>query len=252
MTRQEQLSARFITHLLHTAKGRAHVLNQLADAEDSDEVRIFEILLSKVDDPQLAKMIGRHMADEKRHAEMFRECVARQGVAPGPVPEHLKLLPRLDRRLGGLLDREITDGKGIMQAYVLLQVIEERAVTQFAMFEPVFERFDPLTARVLAEIGRDEVRHLKYCHAIARRYAPSAHELAQTLEKYRTVEALAFAETSLENLKYTVALGLVEMNPLELLLYRGISEVAARTGGNRTRFFGDAPERVDTTLAMAA
>ena len=45
-----------------------------------------------------------------------------------PVPDELKLMDRIDRKLGGFWDRPINDDRGVMEAYSLLQVIEERAL----------------------------------------------------------------------------------------------------------------------------
>src|SRR5262249_13554189 len=148
----------------------------------------------------LARMIRRHQADEERHAEMFRACLARTGVDPGPVPEEVKMLVLLDRALDGICARPIVDRAQVMEAYVLLQVIEERAVTQFALIEPTFRRLDPQTADVLVAIGKDEERHLRYCHAIGRRYAPSPEAHRATLERFRAVEARTFAVGSLANM----------------------------------------------------
>ena len=87
MRMTDKLTRLYIESLFATHRGRAHVLNQAAEAEDSDEGQVFEQLLTQVDDPRLHKLIQRHAADEKKHAELFRECVKRQGVEPGPVAE---------------------------------------------------------------------------------------------------------------------------------------------------------------------
>src|SRR5688572_9750926 len=160
----ETLRRRYMTRLLQNPRGRAHVLTQLADAEASGEGAVFDRLLSHVDDPKLQKMIRRHAADEIRHAEMFRSCLPRTGVAAAEVPAELRLIDRLDAATGHLLDRGIRGPEDIMEAYLLLQVIEERAITQFRFFEEIFREIDPETADVIAAIAKDEERHLKYCH----------------------------------------------------------------------------------------
>src|SRR5262245_5446948 len=112
MTVQEKLMRRYLGRLLATQPGRAHLLGQLAEAEDSDEGAIFDALLAKVDDPELSRLIRIHQADEKRHAAMFRECVARSGPAVAPAPEETKLLAQLDVALGGFMSRPIRDRLG--------------------------------------------------------------------------------------------------------------------------------------------
>ena len=255
---RDRLAMRYMTHLTQTSEGRSHLLTQLADAEDNDEGRLFDRVLARVDDPRFEKLVRRHQSDEKRHAALFRECAARTGVTPVPVPDRLQMLPRLDRALGARFDQAITSRIAVMQAYVVLQVLEERAVTQFPMFQAVFARFDPKTAAVLASVAVDEARHLKYCHAIARHYAPSPAVHAATLADYRQIEAQAFSENSRDNVRYTMEQGLVRVSPVEGAFWKGLTELTVRTGGNRTPYFGAAPERpradrdVSEDLAMAA
>src|SRR5687768_15942794 len=85
-TFSERLSRRYLSRLLAHPKGRAHLLTSLADAEANGEGAVFDRLLSRVDDPQLQKMIRRHAQDEIRHAAMFRACAARAGAEPDPIP----------------------------------------------------------------------------------------------------------------------------------------------------------------------
>src|SRR3954452_9116550 len=115
-------------------------------------------------------MIVRHRDDEIRHGQLFRDCVRRTNVDPGPVPADVKILDRLSAKLGGFFEQPITDGRGVMQAYLVLQVIEERACEQFAMYIRVFSKCDPETPAVFEAIANDEARHLKYCHAISKHY----------------------------------------------------------------------------------
>ncbi len=256
-----QLTDKFMDRLLSTKAGRAHVLNQAAEAEDSDEGVFFTELLSKVDDPQLQKMIRRHEADEKRHAAMFREAVERQGVTPGPVPESLRMIDNIDRALGGFFEEPIVDDEGVMNAYLLLQVIEERAATQFAMFEPVMRKYDPESADVLASIAKDEERHLKYCRAISRRYAPDEKTRVAQLQKYREVEARVFAQNSATNLNYALDHGLVKSGRLERMGWRLLAKVTvAGDRLDKTPFWNEAarpetecfkPDSVAAIVAMS-
>jgi len=119
------LTKMFFESVVRTPKGRALILNQIADAEDNGEAQVFDQALAKVDDSKLAKMIERHRDDEIRHGRLFRECIARTGFDPGPVPAETKLLDRMNRALGGFFDAPIEDTRGVMRAYLILQVIEE-------------------------------------------------------------------------------------------------------------------------------
>jgi rubrerythrin len=254
-TVSERLRRRYLSRLIAHPKGRAHLLTALADAEASGESAVFDRLLSKVDDPQLQKMIRRHADDEIRHAEMFRACAARAGVEADPIPAKLRVIDRLDVATGHLLDRGVRGPSDVMEAYLLLQVIEERAISQFGLFEEMFRPVDPETADVLAQVARDEERHLKYCHAIARRYAPDAATHAETLQRFRDIEARSFSENSRENMRWLIARGYVAIGSAERLFWLGMAELNEWTGHEeRTPFWDQPPARAidHATLAAAA
>ena len=250
----ELINQRLMERLLSTPWGRAHVLSLLADAEDSDEGAIFELLETRVGDEQLQKLVRIHKQDEKRHAQMFTACVARQGVDPGPVPEHLKLIRRIDAVLGGIFEGGVETDLDVMQAYLVLQVIEERAITQFTFMAPIMRRFDPASADVMDEVASDEVRHLKYCQAIARRYAPSENEREETLRRYRQVEARCFSDNGRANLQHILANELAPQRPLEYFLWRALVRLPVRRPEATTSHFAtdESTSRADQTLATAA
>ncbi|HEX6836233.1 MAG TPA: ferritin-like domain-containing protein, partial [Polyangia bacterium] len=175
--------------MITSPEGRTHLLNQCADAEGNGENGFFEHILAHVDDPALTRMITKHRDDELRHEQLFLAARDKTGFDVGPVPNELKLIDRLDRAVGHFFAHPIRDRRDIMQAYLMLQVIEERALTQFALFELAFRRVDDETADIIAEIAADEERHLKYCHAISKRYAPDEETRAATLREFRQVEA---------------------------------------------------------------
>ena len=224
----QALFSRFTNRLVAAAGGRAHILNQAAYAEDADEGDVFEALLERVDDPELHKMVRIHQTDEKRHAELFREALRRNGFEPYPVPRELSLLERLDAALGGFFESFTEREHPVMDAYILLQVIEERAVTQFSQLRTAFAKYDPQTAELLDEISRDEARHLKYCVAISRRYAPDEETRLQTLAEFRRHEAQVFAELSRANMRHVLEAELPDMSRLELRIWRGILSLLSR------------------------
>jgi tRNA isopentenyl-2-thiomethyl-A-37 hydroxylase MiaE len=226
MTLPERLQARFLGKLTSTPAGRAYILATLADAESSDEGQVFDLLAQRVDDEPLQKMIRVHQADEERHAGLFWDEVDRQGVGRPHVPDDIKLIRRLDAELGGgLLERGVRSDLDVMKAYLVLQVIEERAITQFELLATHFARHDAQAARVIAEVARDEQRHLRYCHAIARRYAPDATVHAGTLAEIRRVEAEAFLDNSRANLRHVLDRGLYPAGRLELAGWRWLQRL---------------------------
>jgi rubrerythrin len=238
------LRRRYMDRMMASQRGRSFFLAQASRAEDTDEGRFFVELERRVDDPELAKLIRIHRDDEARHARLFREAQGRLGVPLESVPEHLDLVPRLDRALGGFFERMVDDRLSVMEAYLLLQVIEERATTQFSVLEPIARRHDPALADLLAAVTRDEERHLKYCRAIAKRYAPDDATLERTLVHYREVEARVFVEQSRDNMAHTLAQGLLAVGPVEEAAWRGLLGVMRR---QRVR-----PDRTPFATAAAA
>jgi hypothetical protein len=212
MTFLDQLTLVFMKQMLRTPKGRVHFLTQVADAENNDEGAIFAALKARTSDPQLQRMVTRHAADEERHARLLLERADAQGLPRPVIPEQLKLLHRLDEALGGFVFKPIETDEDVMRMYLVLQVIEERAVNQFWLFQEALRACDPASADVFAGIEEDEERHLKYCHAIARRYAPSQQVHEETLARFRAVEAKVFAQNTLRNLKWALEQGLLEVS----------------------------------------
>ena len=254
-TLSARLTERFVDKLAASPKGRAHVLHQAADAEDSDEGELFRRLLSYVQDEELARLIRRHEADEKGHAKMFRACVERQGFTPPPVPENLKLLHRIDHALGRKAGEapKIESRDDVMRTYLVLQVIEERATNQFRLFERMFRPHDARSADVFALVSKDEERHLRYCHAIARRYAPDQATHARVLAELRTIEARCFADNSRANMDYVFEHGFVDAGPVDKLFWRGVSKASNALGVHqRTAFWGTPPAPAPSAQVLAA
>jgi len=238
-TFNEILSEQFLRQVVREPRGRALLLAQCAQAEDSGESRLFDRLAERVQDADLQRMIVRHQADEIRHAALFRDCVGRTGLPLPEVPLQLQAVDRLDRALGGVFDLPVTDDRGVMDAYLLLQVLEERAVTQFPVFQKVFHEVDPVTAATFAEVAKDEERHLLYCDAVSKRYAPDEHTRQRTLRHFREVEALTFAEGNHAVMHHMLDNGLGAFGPISRAAWRALGLVAPRMTrpGLRTRFF---------------
>jgi len=224
MTLLGRLNLRYMKKLFSTAEGRAHVLAQAADGESSGESAIFERALAQVDDPELQRVIRRHRDDELRHERLFRERLAAQN-APYSLPEEVRLVQRVDREAGGVVDRPIRDARGVLEAYSFLQALEERAVFSFGLFLKAFAQTDPGTANVVGEILEDEKRHLKYCVAIAKRYARDEAERLAVLERMRAAEARAFHANQMANMDYTLAQGWLG-GPIETTLWRAVRTLA--------------------------
>lgn len=241
----DRLTLAFMTQMFSHPKGRAHLLSMASDAESSGEGRVFEELLKRKGDSELQRLVVRHRDDEIRHAELLaercRENAAQFGGEIPKVPAHLRLIDRLDRALGGFFSRELRTDEDVMRAYLVLQVIEERAITQFDMYVKAMEQVDPKSAQTFREIGQDEARHLRYCHAIAKRYAPSAEVHAKELMHIRAVEARVFAENSNDNLYFALEHDLLPVSWPVRLGWRAIGAVARAMRVSRWTSYAQLP-----------
>jgi rubrerythrin len=217
----------YLRRLVATPRGRSFLLSFMTDAEESDEAGVFDHLLARVDDPELRKMVRVHRDDETHHAEMLRACVVRQGVPAEPVPAGLRIVARVDRMLGGFAARFVGDERGVMEAYVLLQVIEERAVRQFPGIVRALRPVDPASADTVARVLRDEERHVRYAKAISRRYAPDEATLERTVRRFREIEERAYAEHGRAFAAVVAQRDLLSVRGPERLFWRALSTAQA-------------------------
>ncbi len=224
---ETRLVHHFKGQLLSTPKGRAHVLNQIADAEDNGEAAVFDELLKYENDPKLKTMIRRHRDDEIRHGELFRECVKRQGVEPPPLREDLKLLSVMQDELGAFFDKKLETDHDVMMAFLILQALEERALEQFAQDIPVFDEVDPESAQIFRQVAKDEERHLLYCQALSKRYAPDDQTRDRELKRVRRIEAQSFRIIRQRQLNYIRELGLLPPG-LSTRLFAAVGTLTSR------------------------
>ena len=207
----ESLQRLFLKEMLATPRGKATLLAQLADAEGGDggELDIFEHILAVLDDDEVEKLVHVHKTDEERHEKLFHERARASGGDVMKMPSAAHLLRRLDRHVG-FFSKPVTDRAGVVDAYVLLLVIEERAVRQFGKYRDAFSRAGDLaTVAVIDQIAKDEERHLKYCHAITKRYSESEDARQKRIAEFRVLEERCFDEVQAMNLRLLVDNGFV-------------------------------------------
>ena len=205
----ERANFLFLQQLVKTPAGRVHLLAQVADAEATGEVAVFEKLAQLSAEPELQKLIRRHAADEVEHGARFSARIAELGVPRPTLPRELNLAITLDDRLG-VLSGPLNSPKDVMRAYAFLQVLEERVVWQFKLFVEVLAPVDLITAELFQDIQKDEERHLLYCQAITKRYAPSAAVLDATFAQFRAAESAAFAANGNASLLFILNEGLLD------------------------------------------
>ncbi len=201
-TLADRVSLVFLKQLVATPQGRSLLLTQLADAEAEGEGGLFE-RLSEVatHDPSMQRLISRHAADEEAHAARIYARIDEIGAGRPHLPPTLNVMRALDARMK-VLDAPLTTPVALMRAYLLLQVLEEYVVHQFALFIETLEPVDPSSAAMLKAIRVDEERHVRYCIAISTRFAPSPELREQTLADFRAASTLAFTEVGLHSMHF--------------------------------------------------
>jgi rubrerythrin len=204
----EQVVTSFFDQLAATSEGRQHLLSIAVDAEEGDEGAIFDQLQTLVDEPKLKRLVQRHQQDEVRHAQLFRDCLARLGLEKRPLPDELKLIRQIGLKTGRA-DQPLETSDDIVRTYALLLAIEERGVEQFPAIAAAFERVDAETAETYRQVASDEQRHTRYCETIGRRYAASEDAWQQAVAEARELESEAFAEAGVANFTYCASEGLL-------------------------------------------
>jgi rubrerythrin len=202
------------------------MLKLLHQAEAADELGVFDHLLAKVDDPELNRVVRRHKSDEERHAQIFKERLDAQAVPAHEVPDPAPVIPFIDHALGGFAAKFVGDHHSVMEAYLLLQVIEERGAAQYPMFADALEPYDPESARVIRQVAADEERHIKYAVAISRRYASGFEAREQALERIRKAEDKGYRAHGDAFIVQAVDENLLAVGGLERYFWKGLAAMS--------------------------
>ena len=151
-------------------RAQAQILQEYLWTEEGAESTTLERVANDAP-PWLDKLATRHLADEERHARLFRERLVELGVRRTRPPPKL-LLAKM-----WWLDRAVTPFKTAFAAgpiVVLLSVaaqLETTGVRMFGRHLAVLEKLapgDPTTA-LIRSVLHDEKRHAKSCAAAARK-----------------------------------------------------------------------------------
>jgi rubrerythrin len=213
----EWLFTRFSDALAASPRGLAYLYKFYAGCEEGDEQGVFDRLLERVEDPELHRLVRKHRDDEVRHAALFRGLQARVGIPDDELPDPVPFVPYIDREIGEISERFIDDRVTVLEAYTMLQVIEESGVCLYPMLARTLARFDPEAAPVVSKIAEDERRHVKYAQAIRRRYAPNPKAADDTLRRYRAAEKRASVKHARALADQVVAHGLISRRTDRLL-----------------------------------
>jgi rubrerythrin len=202
---------RFLHQLATTPTGREHMLSLAVEAEEGDEGGIFDQLAHRVDDAKLRRLVIRHRDDEVRHAQLYRDCLARLGYELQAIPDELKIIKQIASTTGGL-EHGVRTTDDVVATYAMLLAIEERGVEQFPLIADAFRAVDPETADVYLRVARDERGHVRYCETIGRHYAADESTWQLIVAHTRALEATAFASVVEADRRYCIERGWVPDN----------------------------------------
>jgi bacterioferritin (cytochrome b1) len=142
-------------------------------------------LINRTDNLALQANLTRHLADETNHAWLWTERIRALGGEPVRIDDgyHRHL-----RRKAGL-------PSNLLDLLALTYVVEERASKRYEE-HAVRPDIDPDTLKALTEMRMDEEWHLAWVADELKKLEQTegAEKVAATLDRYRRLEAEAFAE----------------------------------------------------------
>ena len=77
---------------------------------------------------------------------------------------------------------------------------------------------------------------MKYCHAIARRYAPDAATQRRRWRSCAQLEARCFADNGRANMEWLFDRGWVSVNPVEKWFWQAVNGLSSRAAPPLTQF----------------
>jgi hypothetical protein len=184
-----------LTLSLGSPRAQAHILTEYLWTEEGAESTALHRALSPSAPTWLGKLLARHLADERRHAELFRRRLSDFAVeVDRPIPALAKAkLWWIERAVARYLDAFAAG-----PVVVVLAVAAQLEITGVRMFDRhlrVLEEHERATASIdpTAELVRsiidDEKRHAKSCAAAVDRLVTSdERELLDSLRA--TIESI--------------------------------------------------------------
>lgn len=146
-------------------------------------------LLRKTEDPDLQLNLTRHLADEARHAWLWTELIHKLGGAPLAIRKGYQRY----------LQRQVGLPSSVLDLLALTYVVEERVQQRYCE-HVVRPGEDAQTVTVLQTIIADEQWHLAWVKEwLAQQEQKEDRSwVEETLNRYRTLEAKAYAELMIE------------------------------------------------------
>lgn len=198
-------------------------------------------ILDRIDDEELTAEVLRHLDDEVRHAQLWRDYLTARDEMPdesGPLPfgDFVGML-----RAAGWLPSEARlhepralEDEELMSFFAIIHVVETQAVRQMLLFRQVLkERGDHALDDVISDILRDEGRHMAYSkralYRIGKRGGARGEARAKQLERLAFRAFLRLRAGDMRKiLAYVFTRDGGSLSSSSRLLLRGLSAVIRR------------------------
>lgn len=179
-------------------------------------------------DPELARKVLRHGADETKHGLMFSKLLRKAGLDEVPVPPEADYCMILEHKGIGLSHARLNqyrplDADEILEYLVHSKITEERASDEVNRLLRVFGE-DAELAPTLRVIADDEINHLSYAHEELLRLSGQGQreKIRRMLREYAMAEIAVYREVGLVFVRNMAGL-LGWSRPKQWLLKLGVS-----------------------------
>jgi hypothetical protein len=198
--------------ILTCPEARHHLWSIYYTGEAYEEIHPQGVFVAKLP-PRLGRLLERHLADETRHAAVFRSFLAHESSIPARLPAEedvgwhclTHVVPEIVERAaqpGPFTEREA------MRYMAFLHALELRSTSDlFALIEAARSLGNETVARTLESIVGDERYHAAYTHAAVFRLAGTTCEARRTLRRTMCAERRAYAESLRRILAHFRAVG---------------------------------------------
>lgn len=222
----ERLQDRISGHIARDPDALIVLMRLLDDAEASGEAAVFERVEGRVGG-RMAALVRRHADDERRHLAMTRAALVALGDDGSLADTRANLVEHVEAELDRILDPALdADDADLGRAYLLLFALERRMCAQLRQLGAALAPERPELAAVLHAILADELRHVRWCEAIA--FELLGHDHA-AFEVHRdamlALEARVYARVTAQNLSTLLDVAFREVPRWERALLRGVAAV---------------------------
>jgi len=162
------LQQEFYRSVISSPKALAWFQNLYWSIEAYGEVPELEDLTDRLGDSWIERNLTKHLADERRHAELWHTLLSQRGAfQPEQLPPWANTVQAFDEAgwlgvLARIQRQEPVEMVELIPFFAALHVLEVDGVERFMIFADAAADLDPETTQVLRSIIKDEQFHVYY------------------------------------------------------------------------------------------